>query len=151
MIHRLYRQQVIPAPLVQVWDYFATPKNLNAITPPDMNFKIVGGGGQKMYAGQLIEYRVQFMPLFTSRWLTEIAHLEEQAYFIDEQRIGPYRFWYHEHWFEAIENNTRMTDRVTYALPFGFLGELVHTVWVGPRLKTIFDYRTPKVASIFSA
>jgi ligand-binding SRPBCC domain-containing protein len=104
-----------------------------------------------MYPGQLIEYRVQFMPLFTSRWLTEIAHIEEGTYFVDEQRMGPYRFWYHEHWFEAIENQTRMTDQVTYALPFGIFGDLVHTMWVGPRLKTIFDYRTLKIASIFGA
>lgn len=141
MIHQLYRQQTIPAPLGRVWEYFAEPKNLNAITPPDMNFEIIRGGDQKMYLGQLIEYRVQFMPLIKSRWLTEIAHLEPGVLFVDEQRIGPYAFWYHEHWFEEVEEGTRMIDRVTYQLPFGLLGDLVHKLWVGPRLERIFNYR----------
>ena len=126
MIHRLTRQQVVSTPLDEAWDYFATPKNLNEMTPPDMKFEIVYGGEGAMFQGQLIEYRVQFMPFFKSRWLTEIAHVEEDTYFVDEQRIGPYRFWYHEHHFEAVAGGTLIRDQVTYALPFGPLGDLVH-------------------------
>jgi ligand-binding SRPBCC domain-containing protein len=149
MIYQLHRQQVIPASLGQVWDYFADPLNLNTITPPNMNFEILWGGDQEMYLGQLIEYRVQFMPLVRSRWLTEITHLEDKRRFVDEQRIGPYAFWYHEHWFEEVSQGTRMTDRVTYKLPFGLLGELVHRVYVRPRLKKIFDYRFSMIDEIF--
>lgn len=149
MIHRLYRQQTVPASLDEVWAYFATPENLNEMTPNDMKFEIVHGGGGQMFPGQLIEYRVQFMPLIKSTWLTEIAHVEDRAYFVDEQRIGPYRFWYHEHRFEAFAGGTRITDQVTYALPFGFLGDIVHSVWVGRRLKGIFDFRTQRVKELF--
>ena len=149
MIHRLYRQQIVSAPLEEVWAYFATPKNLNEMTPDDMKFEIVYGGEGKMRQGQLIEYRVQFMPFVKSRWLTEIAHVREGSYFVDEQRIGPYRFWYHEHHFAAVDGGTQITDQVTYVMPFGFLGEIVHALWVGRRLKSIFDFRAVKVQELF--
>ena len=149
MIHRITRQQTVPAPLDEVWAYFATPHNLNEMTPDDMNFEIVYGGEGKMFEGQIIEYRVQFMPLVKSLWLTEITHIREGRYFVDEQRIGPYRLWHHEHSFEAVEGGTQITDLVTYAMPFGFLGEIVHAVWVGGRLKNIFDFRTQKVKQLF--
>ena len=81
MIYRLNREQIVSAKLDDVWKYFATPQNLNEMTPKDMKFTIIHGGKEKMFQGQLIEYRVQFMPLFKSRWLTEIAHVEEKILF----------------------------------------------------------------------
>ena len=150
MIHRLVRQQVVSANLDVVWDYFASPKNLDEMTPPDMKFKILSGGEEAMYLGQLIEYRVQIMPMVSSRWLTEIAHLEEKTFFVDEQRLGPYQFWYHEHRFEPVKGGTKISDRVTYALPFGPLGELVHAIWVDRRLQYIFNYRRDKVNTLFN-
>ncbi len=150
MIHRLIREQIVPAALNQVWAYFSTPRNLNEITPPDMVFEIIHGGEGEMVAGQLIEYRVQFMPLLKSRWLTEIAHVQEQAYFVDEQRLGPYRFWYHEHHFAAVDGGTRIRDQVTYALPLGLLGDFVHALWVGPRIESIFNYRQEIISQLFS-
>ena len=151
MIHRLYRQQVVPASLDDVWEYFATPHNLNEMTPDDMKFKIVHGGEGKMYQGQLIEYRVQFMPLIKSRWLTEIAHVDNRAYFVDEQRIGPYRFWYHEHHFKLLDIGVKITDKVTYAAPFGLLGDIVNALWIQRRLNGIFDYRYQKIVELFGA
>lgn len=148
MIHRLSRHQIVKAPLSDVWAYFATPHNLNEMTPDDMKFEIVHGGEGKMSQGQIIEYRVQFMPFIKSQWLTEIAHVREGSYFVDEQRIGPYRLWYHEHHFEAVEGGTQITDQVTYVMPFGFLGDIVHAVWVKNRLKGIFDFRTVKVKEL---
>ena len=149
MIHRLYRQQIVKASLDEVWAYFATPQNLNEMTPDDMKFEIVHGGEGKMFQGQIIEYLVQFIPFVKSLWLTEIAHVNEGSYFVDEQRIGPYRLWYHEHSFKAVDGGTEITDQVTYVMPFGFLGDIVHAVWVGRRLKSIFDFRKKKVAQLF--
>jgi ligand-binding SRPBCC domain-containing protein len=149
MIHRLTQKQLVTASLDDVWAYFATPANLNDMTPPDMQFEIIHGNESRMYQGQLIEYRVQFMPLVKSRWLTEIAHVQEKSYFVDEQRIGPYHFWYHEHRFEEVEDGTHISDQVTYELPFGLLGDFVHAIWVRPRLNSIFEYRKVKVKEIF--
>lgn len=149
MIHRLIRQQIIPAPIADVWDYFSAPKNLNELTPPDMNFEIRFAGTGEIYPGQLMEYKVEFIRGLKSRWLTEITQVAHQAYFIDEQRIGPYRFWYHEHTFTSVEEGVKMDDLVTYALPSSLIGELVHWVWVKGRLKYIFDYRAQKIDQIF--
>ncbi len=149
MIHRLYREQVIPSPLENVWEYFCDPQNLNVITPPDMNFEILSGDGVRMYEGQLIEYRVEFIKGLRSRWLTEISHVRQCEYFVDEQRIGPYRFWYHEHMFAATPSGTVMKDRVTYAVPMGFLGDLLDGIWIAKRLKYIFEYRQKIIIDLF--
>lgn len=149
MIHYLHCEQVIPAPLERVWDYFANPNNLNELTPPDMKFEIITGGDVRMYPGQMIEYRVEFVRGLRSLWLTEIAHVEESRYFVDEQRVGPYRFWYHEHHFEPLDAGVKMTDKVTYAAPFGFLGDIVNALWIQRRLKKIFDYRYQKIVGLF--
>lgn len=151
MINRLIREQVVPAPLNQVWKYFATPANLNNMTPQYMNFDIIHGGGDRMYPGMMIEYCIQFMPVFKSRWLTEITYIQEESYFVDEQRLGPYRIWHHEHHFESLNGGTRILDLVTYELPFGLIGDMVHAIWVRSRLTSIFDFRRAQINFIFSA
>ena len=150
MIYTLYREQIIPASIEDVWAYFATPRNLNEMTPPDMAFEFLRGGDQPMYAGQVILYKVMILPGVRVRWLTQITHVEPGIRFIDEQRAGPYRLWIHEHHFEPVDNGVRMTDQVTYALPFGPLGDLVHTVYIRRRLAHIFDYRREKVNTLFA-
>ena len=149
MIYYLIREQVIPAPVEQVWEYFCNPANLNEITPPDMNFEIVRGADIKMYAGQLIEYRVEFIRGIRSLWLTEIAHVQANRYFVDEQRVGPYRFWYHEHTFEPSGGGTRMIDKVTYVVPYGVFGDALNSIWIRKRLEGIFDYRRRKIVVMF--
>ena len=137
MIHVLAREQVIPADLDEVWAYFSNPQNLNELTPPDMRFSIRRGGEQHMYAGQLIEYRVQFAPGLRSRWLTEIRHVREHTYFVDE------------HLFTAVPGGVKMTDRVTFEVPFWLFGEIIYRLWIRQRLDHIFDYRAEQVAARF--
>ena len=149
MVHYLVREQIIPVSRKKIWDYFCDPQNLNAITPPDMNFEILQGADSNMYLGQLIEYRVEFVRGIRSRWLTEIAHVRDGEYFVDEQRVGPYRFWYHEHGFQETPSGTKMTDRVTYVAPFGVLGDLVNAIWIRKRLEQIFDFRRQKIVELF--
>jgi ligand-binding SRPBCC domain-containing protein len=149
MVHYLHREQIIPAPPQKIWEYFCDPQNLNEITPSNMNFEILQGGDVKMYVGQLIEYRVEFVRGIRSRWLTEIAHVRDGEYFVDEQRLGPYRFWYHEHGFQQVSTGTKMTDRVTYVIPFGFLGDLLNAFWIEKRLGQIFDFRRHKIVELF--
>lgn len=150
MIHRLKRMQVVGASRSDVWKYFSSVNNLNEMTPPDMQFEIIHGGDGKMFRGKLIEYRVQLLPMVKSRWLTEISHIEDKIYFVDEQRIGPYKYWHHEHRFDSVDCGTRITDQVTYELPFGPAGNLAHILWVKKKLEHIFDYRCEKINVIFS-
>ena len=151
MIHYLHREQFLPASKERVWNFFVDPRNLNDITPIDMNFEIVTGGGDPMYEGQIIEYRVEFFRGIRSLWLTEIAHVREGSYFVDEQRVGPYQFWYHEHSFEPWNDGIKMTDHVTYAVPFSLLGEVIHMFWIQRRLAAIFDFRQQKIIELFGA
>ena len=151
MIHYLLREQIIPRSLDEVWAFFCAPANLNVITPPDMNFEIIKGGNSEMYVGQMIEYRVEFVRGLRSLWLTEITHVRENAFFVDEQRVGPYRFWHHEHKFESVHDGVKMTDLVTYVMPFGILGDMVHAAWVGRRLQYIFDFRYEKIDQLFGS
>ena len=148
-LYRLQREQSIPAPRERVWEYFCDPGNLNEMTPLNMNFEIITPQLARMYAGQLIEYRVEFIRGLRSTWLTEIAHVREGEYFVDEQRLGPYEFWYHEHTFQTIPTGTRMIDNVTYCIGFGALGDFLNAVWIAGRLKGIFDFRSKKIDQIF--
>jgi ligand-binding SRPBCC domain-containing protein len=149
MIHHLEKEQFILADIGRAWEYFATPANLNTITPSDMEFEIVWGGECRMYAGQLIEYRVEVLPGWKTHWLTEIRHVREGQYFVDEQRTGPYRFWYHEHIFEPVPGGTQMKDHITYQVPFGVFGEVLHKLYIRTRLEAIFDFRHNKITEIF--
>jgi ligand-binding SRPBCC domain-containing protein len=103
-----------------------------------------------MYPGQIIAYQVSIMPGVRVRWLTQITHVAPGRCFIDEQRAGPYRLWIHEHRFEPLPDGVHMTDQVTYALPFGPLGDLTHTLYIRRRLEQIFDYRREKVNALFA-
>ncbi len=151
MIYTLLREQFIPASLEEVWNFFSTPRNLNRMTPPDMAFRFVSGGDEPMYPGQLIQYRIALFPGVRVPWLTQITHVEPGRLFVDEQRIGPYRLWIHEHRFQRVERGVLMTDHVTYALPFSSVGDLLHPLLVRPRLEAIFNYRRQMVAELFGA
>jgi ligand-binding SRPBCC domain-containing protein len=151
VIRHLHREQFIPGDPARIWDFFATPCNLNALTPPTLRFEIVGELPSRMYAGQIIEYRIGVLPGITTRWLTEITHLREGELFVDEQRLGPYRLWHHEHHFTPAPDRrgVQMIDRITYAVGWGPPGAALHALWIRPQLETIFDYRARKVAELF--
>ena len=148
-MQQLFQQQFIPASSTAVWEFFATPKNLNELTPPDLRFEIRSELPPRMYAGQLIEYRISPLPGVWLRWLTEIRHVREGTYFVDEQRAGPYKFWYHEHHFAAVPGGVMMTDRVTYEVGWGPLGWLAEKLWVRRQLEHIFAYRRQQVERRF--
>jgi len=150
MVHQLLFTQFIPASPGAVWEFFSTPNNLNALTPPELHFETLTHP-DPMYAGQMISYRIRLLPGIRVRWLTEITHVRTGTYFVDEQRIGPYKVWHHEHHFEAKNGGVEMTDRVTYALPFAPASEVVHLLWVKPLLKRVFAYRREQVDAIFAA
>lgn len=152
MIRQLLREQFISGDPAAIWDFFATPRNLDALTPPTLSLAIVGDPPARMYAGQMIAYRVGILPGVTLRWLTEITHVSEGEFFVDEQRLGPYRLWHHEHRFVRTPDGRGVTmiDRVTYDVGMGPLGDLAHALWIGKQLAFIFDYRAQKVAELFA-
>ncbi len=141
-IYHLKRTQLLPITLAEAWDFFSTPGNLSRITPAHMGFQILySSGGQKTYAGQIIRYKVSVLPLVTLHWVTEITHVKEPFYFVDEQRFGPYALWHHQHSFREVTGGVEMTDELNYAIPLGLIGRLANWIFVGREVNRIFDYR----------
>ena len=140
----------MPVSLAEAWDFFSSPANLQAITPPKMGFNIISKHqGEKVYAGQIIEYKIKPLLDISLYWMTEITHVEEGKYFIDEQRYGPYNLWHHQHHFKPIEGGVEMTDIVHYKNPFWLLGDVANALFVRKQLKEIFEYRFHKIEELF--
>lgn len=151
-VHTLLRTQIIHTTLDEAWKFFSNPHNLARITPPSLDFRTLTEVPDEIYSGLMIRYRVR--PLFSipMEWLTEITHVVPRQMFVDEQRSGPYRIWHHEHHFRDLgDGRIEMLDRVTYQLPFGWLGNLAHPILVAPQVKKIFDHRIKAVDEIFKA
>ena len=148
-IYRLEKVQHLPITKEKAWDFLSDPKNLKTITPDYMGFKILSGDAPNMYAGQIIQYIVT--PIFNIplKWVTEITHVKEGEYFVDEQRFGPYSLWHHKHFLKSIKNGVEMIDIVDYKIPFGFLGRLIHPLLVRPKLNEIFEYRRTALINLF--
>jgi ligand-binding SRPBCC domain-containing protein len=155
-VYSLYFRQLIPSSadrsptLDKVWSFFSNPANLPLITPPAMQFRVTSKPqGDRIYAGQLIEYRLRPLPLMYAYWLTEITHVSEGLYFVDEQRRGPYSLWHHQHHFKEIPGGVEMTDIVHYAIPFGWIGTVANRLLVARQLDEVFRYRRERVEEIF--
>ena len=150
-IHKVVRKQLIKTDLQTAWEFFSSPSNLLKITPPELNFKIIcKSGGPKMYTGQIISYKVNVLPLVQMTWVTEITHVEEPFYFIDEQRFGPCKFWHHKHHFRSVEGSVEITDEIDYALPLGILGRIAQGLFAGRQVNRIFDYRHKVLEELFN-
>jgi ligand-binding SRPBCC domain-containing protein len=146
--------QTLPISMEQAWDFFSSPSNLKVITPPYMGFEVTSDpdfSTRKMYAGQVFTYTVRpvlGIPLF---WMTEITHVEKGRFFVDEQRVGPYRMWHHQHHFKEVPGGVEMTDLVHYRLPLGWLGSFAQHIFVKKKLEEIFGYRKRKLEELFPA
>ena len=148
-MYQLRASQFLPTSMGEAWEFLSDPKNLQQITPRQMGFRIVSGADRPMYAGQIIQYRVNPFPGIGTTWVTEITHVEEGVYFVDEQRFGPYALWHHKHFLYPREGGVIMEDVVDYSLPFGLLGQWVHELMVKRRLQAIFRYRAERLKEFF--
>lgn len=140
----------LPVTLDEAWAFFSRPENLDRITPEDMSFEILSDvAGVEMYAGMIVCYKVR--PIFNipMNWVTEITHVADRKYFIDEQRFGPYALWHHQHHFEEKDGGVLMTDILHYAIPFGPIGRLANAILVDKRVEEIFSYREQVIDQIF--
>ena len=142
-VYRKEWKQEIPGDPDKIWAFFSRPENLQRITPADMNFRIQTDiAGKEMYEGMMIVYKVSPLLDLDMTWATEITHIRPGVHFIDEQRIGPYAMWHHEHWFEPVKGGVLMTDLLHYAIPYGPLGPIANALIVDRKVEGIFTYRT---------
>ncbi|MBG7628991.1 MAG: SRPBCC family protein [Bacteroidetes bacterium] len=148
-VYRLSSKQHLPITLDEAWDFLSNPNNLKVITPDYMSFDIISGADKPMFAGQIIQYIVTPILGVKTTWVTEITHIVDKKYFVDEQRFGPYALWHHKHFINPIEGGVEMEDIIDYKVPFGFIGRLVHPFLIKPKLTEIFNYRTKKLTEFF--
>lgn len=142
MLHCIRHKQLLTTNLNTAWEFISHPANLQKITPPDLNFQVLSElKGVKMYQGQIIEYIVSPFKGVNTHWVTEITHVKDLEFFVDEQRMGPYKFWHHQHILKPVSGGVEMTDIVHYKLPMGWLGLLINHWIVKRKLEHIFHYR----------
>ena len=149
--YQFKRTQLIKKPIEEIWAFISDPSNLKKITPNYMGFDITSDNTPpKVYAGLVISYKVS--PLFgiKTTWVSEISNVKENNYFVDQQLIGPYKLWHHQHILEVTKDGTLMTDIVSYEPPFGFLGSIANTILIKRKLNEIFEYRTEAIKKLFN-
>lgn len=139
--YQLRRTQNLMISLAEAWRFFTNPANLNEITPASMGFRMLDSIPEKVYPGMIIRYTLKPLLNIPVHWVTEITQVEEKLFFIDDQRVGPYRLWHHQHLFRETAEGVEMTDIVTYALPLGLLGRIAGGMFVHRKVREIFDYR----------
>ena len=149
-IFTLQQTQMIPAPIHTVWEFISSPYNLKLITPEYMGFEVLTKDlPDKMYPGMIIAYKVKPLLNIPMTWVTEITHVRDFEFFVDEQRIGPYKLWHHQHHLKEVDGGVLMTDIVNYKPPFGLLGDLSNSIIIRKKLDEIFLYRKKKVEQLF--
>lgn len=150
-LYRIESVQEVPANLDEVWGFFSSPDNLSYLTPSGLDFSITTPEAGSMYPGQLIVYR--FRPFFWMKmqWVAEITQVEDRSYFIDEQRMGPFRFWRHEHHFSPTSGGVMIKDILYYRMPFGILGRMAHFLLIGRNMDRVFRYRQERLRQLFGS
>jgi ligand-binding SRPBCC domain-containing protein len=150
-VYHLNRKQTLPINLETAWGFFSDPTNLNKITPDEMSFNInYISGGNQVYPGQIVIYKIKILGGFRVSWVTEITQVMDRNYFIDEQRFGPYALWHHQHHFKATDGGIEMIDEVNYAIPFGVIGRFAHWLFVERQVNAIFDHRYKVLETYFA-
>lgn len=148
--YQFQREQFIKASIEEIWDFISSPQNLKRITPQKMGFDIrTQNLPDKVYEGMIISYTVR--PLFgiPTHWVTEITHIRDKSYFVDEQRVGPYKLWHHQHIILPQKNGVLMKDIVSYQPPFGLIGRIANALVIRKTLNEIFDFRKKALEKIF--
>lgn len=148
-LHLLRAEQSLPIPLDRAWDFFSDPRNLAEITPPALGFRIRSELPERMHAGMIVTYTVTPLLGVPVTWVTEITHVEEGRFFVDEQRFGPYRFWHHQHHFREIPGGVQVRDLIHYAMPRLPAAGIARRLLVGPQLRHIFAHRRRVLAERF--
>jgi ligand-binding SRPBCC domain-containing protein len=149
--YQLKFEQHLPIPLAEAWDFFSSPFNLSKITLPEMKFVVTSDYDEKakMYPGMIITYKITPLLGIKMNWMTEITHVKENDYFVDEQRFGPYALWHHQHHFKEVKGGVLMTDIVNYAIPYGIIGRIANKLLVEKQIMKIFNYRTKEINKLF--
>jgi Uncharacterized conserved protein len=150
--YQFYKEQILHASIEEIWEFISSPINLKEITPNYMGFDITSDLiEKKMYPGMIICYKVSPVLGIQTTWVTEITQVRDNNYFVDEQRVGPYSIWHHQHIIEQLPNGVIMKDIISYRPPLGFLGAIANKLFIKSKLNQIFEYRRKVLDLRFNA
>jgi ligand-binding SRPBCC domain-containing protein len=141
---------IIERPRDEVFEFFSRAENLEAITPPELNFHILTPLPIELQKGTLIDYSLSLhgIPI---KWRTEITEWDPPYEFVDTQLSGPYKQWIHCHRFtEPERGKTLMEDEVRYRLPLEPLGDLVQFM-ISRQVAGIFSFREQVISKLFGS
>ena len=143
---RLSTEQFLPCDRDRLFDFFGDAFQLETITPPFLQFRVITPRPIQIAVGSLIDYRLKLrgVPI---RWRTRINVWEPPFRFVDEQLRGPYRRWHHEHTFEVVDGGTLCRDVVDYSV---YGGRLIDALFVRRDVRQIFAYRREKLRELFT-
>lgn len=149
-IYTLYSKKKLNTTLEKAWEFFSQPKNLNSLTPPELDFKINSGNSKEFYEGKIITYSISLLSFLKFNWTTEITKVKEKEYFIDKQIFGPYKLWHHEHHFQENEDGSlTIIDKVKYKLYLHPFSKIIHKIFIKRKLLKIFNFRNKMMSKIF--
>jgi ligand-binding SRPBCC domain-containing protein len=149
-IYHLVRSQKLPIAQDVAWAFFSNPANLLELTPEWA--KMTDESPEKfktLFTGMVQLLGVKLPGGIPSQWVAVITHVEAPHYFVDEQKSGPFKFWHHRHQILPVEGGVEVRDTLHYAMPFGFVGHIVHNLIVRNQLQELFDYRAKMLEDFF--
>lgn len=135
----------------QAWDFISAPLNLELISPPSVQMKVLGNlkASDRLYKGQLIEHRLRHITGANIKWVSLISEVKAQEFFVDEQSYGPFKSWCHQHILRPEADGVVVEDIIHYSIPFGFIGRLANVLFVKRKLEKVFEYRRMVLGSLF--
>jgi len=148
-IFKFERIQLLPITIEQAWAYFSNPNNLSELTPPELALHIKSLSCAEIYNGLMIEYTVKPLLGMEMPWVSEIKHVVRPFSFVDEQRVGPYKLWYHQHILKPKGDKLEVIDQIYYGLPGGPLAFLLNHFLIKRKLNEIFAFRKKVLAEKF--
>ena len=141
--HTIEASMLIPRSREQVFPFFCDVVNLQRITPPELDFRILTSLPVEINKGTQVDYQLKLFGI-AFNWRSEITVWDPPNRFVDAQISGPYKLWEHTHLFYENDGGTLIDDQVKYRLPFWPFGEIAYPV-VRAQLKRIFNYRQQKI------
>lgn len=124
MTVRFEHETTIEAPVELVFDLSLDIDAHRASMSASNERAVAGVTSGHIGLGQTVTWRAtHFRIPFTMT--SRVTELERPHRFVDEQVRGPFRSFHHEHVFEALDDATRMVDRIRFVAPVGPLGWLV--------------------------
>lgn len=154
--HVLERRVWLPRPRPEVFELFADPRSITRLHPAWARPRWLAAPPARLAAGAVLDFRVPVPP---GAWRVIIREFDPPYRFVDAQLRGPFARWEHRHRFlegperdeTAVPVGTWVEDRVTYRLPFGVLGRIVHALGVGRYIRRLFDYRDRRLRELLMA